>query len=207
MRGDGISAAARHSQATSQRPSPEAGPARLEVGSQARGPPPRRGDGASARRGRLGGAAAAERHGGPRPAGLAPAMRGEVKVLRGARTSDVALLREGRDAILEHEQGWLGLDDVGELYATAAIASNLLGEADQAAALLLRFAAAVHPSWTMAGRWLSAAGDVVRGHDVAQHLEWLREHNFVRAAAILAELADATFDSGTVRTPDGIAGC
>ena len=126
-------------------------------------------------------------------------MRGEITVLRGARTWDLALLREGRDAILEHEQGWLGLDDVGELYAIAAIASNLLGETDQAAALLLRFASAVHPSWTMAGRWLTAAGDVVNGRDVAEHLEWLGEHDFVRAAAILTQLADATSGSGTVR--------
>lgn len=134
---------------------------------------------------------AADRHGWPRLSALAQAMRGELLVLNGVQTGDDDLVAAGTDAILEHEQGWRGLDDVGELYTVAAAGARIGGDQQRAEETLARSAEVLHPSWTLAHVWRQAAEELVGGGDAAPWSEWFQEHDFRRAAGIVDLLGAA----------------
>lgn len=134
---------------------------------------------------------AADRHGWPRLSALAQAMRGELLVLSGVLTGDRDLVAAGTQAILDHEEGWRGLDDVGELYAVAAAGSRLSGDVAAAEAAVGRMTAHVHPSWVLANVWRDAAEQLASGSGAVAASDWLREHQFLRAAGLLDLLGRA----------------
>lgn len=133
----------------------------------------------------------ARRHGWPRLDALARGLAGELLVLEGLRTGDRERVASGTQVIRDTEEGWRGLDEVGELYAVAAVGAHTTGDDESARGLLDRSQQLIHPSWAVARAWLDGARRIVDDLDAGLATRWLDDRRFHRAAWVLTSLGGA----------------
>lgn len=83
-------------------------------------------------------------------------------------------------AFAQAENGWQGLDEAGEFYATYALAAHLAGKTESARDILRRAHESVDESWLTARVCLETAETIIDGQSVAPRLTWFSERGFIR---------------------------
>jgi len=83
-------------------------------------------------------------------------------------------------AFAQAENGWQGLDEAGEFYATYALAAHLAGKTESARDILRRAHESVDESWLTARVCLETAETIIDGQSVAPRLAWFSERGFIR---------------------------